>query len=174
MPTISESTTINAEIEDVFDLISRVEEFPLYASMLKEVREIGPRTYRWTALVRGLTLTWDSVIVEFQRPSRLTWRSIRGFKNSGTYNLISIPNGTEVELTVEYNFEGGLLDGLMGALTIPLARTGAASILAKVRNRLEHPARQEILGRKCANGTVRLSTPPMTTSRTDPDPVKRC
>lgn len=139
MPKISESVTINANIEDVFDLISRVEEFPLYATMLKEVREIGIRTYRWTALVRGVTLTWDSIIAEFHRPTRLAWRSIRGFKNSGAYNLISTPNGTRVELTIEYNFAGGPLDGLMGALTIPLARTAAASILAKVRGRLEHP-----------------------------------
>jgi hypothetical protein len=39
-PIISESATINAEITDVFDLISRIEEFPLYASMLKKVRKI--------------------------------------------------------------------------------------------------------------------------------------
>ncbi len=139
MPTISESVTINADVEDVFDLISRVEEFPRYASMLKEVREIGHRTYRWEARVQGLALTWDSIIAEFHRPTRLAWRSIRGFKNSGTYHLSAMPNGTRVELTIAYDFEGGLLNGLMETLTIPLVRTAAASILAKVRDRLEHP-----------------------------------
>ncbi len=29
MPAISESVTINADIDTIFDLISRVEEFPL-------------------------------------------------------------------------------------------------------------------------------------------------
>lgn len=139
MPTISESVTINADIEHVFDLISRVEEFPIYASMLKEVREIDHRTYRWVARVRGLTLTWDSIIAEFHRPTKLTWRSIRGFKNSGTYRLMRIPDGTRVELTIEYNFEGGLLGGLIEALVIPPARSAAASILAKVKDRLERP-----------------------------------
>ncbi len=139
MPTISESAIINTDVETVFDLISRVEDFPLYASMLKDVREIGHHTYRWVARVRGLTLTWDSIITEFHRPTRLTWRSIRGFKNAGTYNLINIPEGTKVQLTIEYNFEGGLLGGLTEALAIPLARTAAASILTKVKDRLEQP-----------------------------------
>lgn len=138
MPTISQSVIINADVATVFDLISRVEEFPLYASMLKEVREIGHHTYRWVARMQGLTLSWDSVITEFHRPTQLTWRSIQGFKNSGTYRLTNTPEGTRVELTIEYNFQGGLLDALMETLMIPLAHTAAASILAKVKARLEH------------------------------------
>ncbi len=133
MPTISESVTINADIDTVFDLISRVEEFPLYVSMLKEVREIGHHTYRWVAQARGLTLDWDSVITEFHRPTCLTWRSIRGFNNSGTYRLMRIPEGTRVELTIEYSFDGGLFNGLMEALVIPLTRAATASILARVK-----------------------------------------
>jgi uncharacterized membrane protein len=80
----------------------------------------------------------NSVITEFRRPTQLTWRSIRGFKNSGTYRPTNTPEGTKVELTIGYNFQGGLLDGLMETLVIPLARTAAASILAKVKARLEH------------------------------------
>ncbi len=138
MPTISEFVTINADIDAVFDLISRVEEFPLYVSMLKEVREIGHHTYRWVAQSRGLTLNWDSVITEFHRPTRLTWRSIRGFNNSGTYRLMRIPEGTRVELTIEYSFDSGLFNGLMEALVIPLTHASTASILARVKERLEH------------------------------------
>ncbi len=138
MPTISESVIINADIEAVFDLISRVEEFPLYAPILKEVREIGHHTYRWVARARGLTLAWDSVITEFHRPTRLTWRSIRGFENSGTYRLVRIPEGTKVELIIEYRFQGGLLDALMEALVVPITRAAAASILARVKERLEY------------------------------------
>jgi uncharacterized membrane protein len=135
---ISDSITINADIEAVFDLIARVEEFPLYVDILKEVREIGYRTYRWVARIPGRTLNWDSIITEFQRPTRLTWHSIRGFENSGTYHLLPIPGGTRVELTIEYSFGGGLLDRLMEALVAPITRTAAASILARVKDRLEN------------------------------------
>ncbi len=138
MPTISETVTINANIETVFDLISRVEEFPLYVSMLKEVREIGHHTYRWVARVRGFTLSWDSIITDFHRPNRLTWRSIRGFNNSGAYRLIRTPEGTRVELTIEYSFDSGLFNGLLEALVIPMTHAATASILARVKERLEH------------------------------------
>jgi uncharacterized membrane protein len=115
MPTISQSVIINADVETVFDLISRVEEFPLYASMLKEVREIGHHTYRWVARVRGLTLSWDSVITEFRRPTQLTWRSIRGFKNSGTYRPTNTPEGSRVDYRVQLSGRSfGWLDGNVG------------------------------------------------------------
>jgi uncharacterized membrane protein len=138
VPRISESVTVNANIESVFDLISRVEEFPLYASMLKEVRQIGYHTYRWVARIRGLTLNWDSTITEFSRPTRLTWRSTRGFENSGTYHLVSIPGGTRVELTIQYSFDGALFGRLMEALVAPIAGDATASVLGRVKNRLEH------------------------------------
>jgi hypothetical protein len=89
MPSIFETTTIKADIETVFDLISRIEDFPLYARALKEVRKVDHETYRWCARARGFSLTWDSVITEYKHPTRLAWRSIRGFDNSGAYHRLA-------------------------------------------------------------------------------------
>lgn len=137
MAKISESVTIDAKREAVFDLISRVEEFPLYADSLKEVEKIGYRRYRWVARIHGFTLSWDSRITEFHRPDRLAWRSIRGFENSGEYKLTKKPSGTKVELSIEYKFDGLPLAGLMEALVTPVTRAAAAAILEKVKRRLE-------------------------------------
>ncbi len=137
MARISESVTIEAEREAVFDLISRVEAFPLYADALKEVEKIGYRTYRWVARVHGFALSWDSTITEFRRPVRLAWRSIRGFKNSGTYKLTKVAGGTKVELSIGYSFEGGRIGELMEGLVAPVTRVAAAAILQRVKERLE-------------------------------------
>ena len=137
MAAISQFVTIEAEREAIFDLISCVEEFPLYAHALKEVERIGYRTYRWVACVRGFTLSWDSTITEFHRPVRLAWRSIRGFKNSGTYKLTKIAGGTKVELSIEYSLQAGALGRLMEALVTPVTHAAAAAILQRVKERLE-------------------------------------
>lgn len=137
MATISESVTIAAKREAVFGLISRVEEFPLYADSLKKVEKIGYRTYRWLARVHGFTLDWDSKITEFRRPARLAWRSIRGFENSGAYDLTTVPGGTRVVLTIEYSFAGIPLGGLMELLVTPVTRVAAAEILRRVKEQLE-------------------------------------
>ncbi len=142
MPAIFQTAIINADIESVFDLISRVEEFPLYAETLKEVGKIGHNTYRWVAQVRGITLEWDSIITEFKRPTRLAWRSTSGFKNSGAYTLTRSPDGTLVSISIEFSFPGRLLETVMAPVTIPVARGIASGILARVKQRLEgrhHP-----------------------------------
>jgi uncharacterized membrane protein len=140
MARIFQSVTINAERDAVFDLISRVEEFPLYAHALREVEQIGRRTYRWVANVRGLRLGWDSKITEFRRPERIAWRSIKGFENAGAYTLIKVAGGTRVELRIDYRFPGGPLGRLMEGLVAPVTRAAAAAILERVRRRLEEPS----------------------------------
>ena len=137
MPTVSESATIMADIEDVFALISRVEEFPRYARNLVEVRKIGPRTYRWVARLGGVTLTWDSIISEFRRPTRLSWRSMRGFENTGTYTLARSPAGTRVDLVIDYRMTGALVGDGIARLLTPVTRAAARSILTRVKERLE-------------------------------------
>jgi len=137
MATISESVTIAAKREVVFGLISRVEEFPLYANHLKKVEKIGYCTYRWLARVHGFTLSWDSKITEFRRPARLAWRSVRGFDNSGAYDLTSVAGGTKVDLSIDYSFEGIPLGGLMELLVTPVTRAAATEVLRRVKERLE-------------------------------------
>lgn len=144
MPAIFETAVINADIESVFDLISRIEEFPLYADALKEVRKIGHDTYRWVARAGGITLEWDSAVTEFKRPTRLAWRSIRGFANSGAYTLVPSPAGTLVSISMQFSFPSRLLEKLTAPLVIPLTRALAAGILARVKQRLE--AREHGLG----------------------------
>jgi uncharacterized membrane protein len=137
VPAISETVTINADINAVFDLISRVEEFPLYSDILKQVRKIGPDTYRWVARVQGFTLTWDSIISEFHRPTRLAWKSIRGYRNSGAYTLTAVSARTKVEICLEYSFQRPWMEKLLSPLVRPITRAAASEILARVKDRLE-------------------------------------
>jgi uncharacterized membrane protein len=99
--------------------------------------------------VHGFALSWDSTITEFRRPARLAWRSIRGFRNSGTYTLTKTAGGTKVELSIAYSFEAGRMGKLMEALVAPVTRIAAAAILEKVKQRLERrppgiPARETV------------------------------
>lgn len=137
MPVINETVTIDEDIEAVFDLISRIEEFPRYATVLKEVRQIGPRTYRWTAQAAGITLDWDSVITDCVRPTRIAWRSIKGLANAGAFSLAATPDGTKVSITIEYSFPNRLVAMLLMPLVAPRFRAYAGEILRRVKQQLE-------------------------------------
>jgi uncharacterized membrane protein len=138
MQAIEQHAEIRTSPDDVFDLIARIEEFPLYSDFLKEVRAIGPDRYHWVARAGGIALEWDAIVTERDRPRRIAWRSVEGFVNSGRYELSPTPTGTAVSISIEYEFPSRLVEKLLSRLVRPLVRDAAAQILARVKQRLEH------------------------------------
>ncbi len=136
MPAIERTVEIKANPHAVFALISRVEDFSQYTRVIKEVRAIGPSTYRWVIGVAGIELDWDSRVTESQPPHRFAWSAIRGVDNRGTFELTPVAGGTEVRLTMEYRLANPLLDKLVAAVALPLLHKVAAEILDQVRRRL--------------------------------------
>jgi uncharacterized membrane protein len=137
MPAIERTVKIKADPDAVFALISRVEDFSRYSRVIKEVRAIGPNTYRWVIGVAGLELDWDSRVTVAQPPHRFAWNAIRGVDNRGAFKLKPVPGGTEVRFTMEYRLANPLLDRIVETVARPLMHKVAAEILEHVRRRLE-------------------------------------
>lgn len=138
MPTIEHSVTIRATPEAVFDLISRVEDFPRYTRAIRAVRALGGDAWRWTVGVAGFELEWDSVVSgPTQRPRHFAWRSVRGVENGGCFDLRPVAGGTEVRFTMSYRLANPLLERLVDAVAAPLMQRVAGELLEQVRRRLE-------------------------------------
>ncbi len=138
MPTIERTAPIRAAPEAVFDLISRVEDFPQYCRVIRAVRALGHDAWRWTIRVAGFELEWDAVVTEeTRRPWHFAWRSIRGVENSGSFDLRPVAGGTEVRLAMSYRLSSPLLERLVDAVAAPLMQRVAGELLEHVRRRLE-------------------------------------
>lgn len=137
MPAVEYITTIRASPEAVYDLISRVEDFPRYCRAIDEVRAYAPDAYRWRVRLAGIVLGWDAQVIEARRPSAFAWRSLRGVDNAGRFALAPTAGGTEVRFSMEYRFANRLLEVMFDALAAPLVRRVAQEILEQVRARLE-------------------------------------
>lgn len=138
MPTIERTTSIRAAPEAVFDLISRVEDFPQYSRVIRAVRTLGRDTWRWTIRVAGFELEWDAVVTEeTRRPRHFAWRSIRGVENGGCFDLWPVAGGTEVRFAMSYRLSSPLLERLVDAIAAPLMQRVAGELLEQVRRRLE-------------------------------------
>lgn len=138
MSTVERTTSIRAAPEAVFDLISRVEDFPQYSRVIRAVRALGHGTYRWTVRVAGFELEWDSVVTgETQRPRHFAWRSVRGVENGGCFDLWPIAGGTKVRFTMSYRLANPLLERVVDAIAAPLMQHVADELLGRVRRRLE-------------------------------------
>ena len=141
MQVIEHTILIRAAPEAVFDLISRVEDFPHYSRTIRSVHALSPDTYRWTIGIAGFGLDWDSVVTAKERPTRFAWRSIRGIENDGLFRLAPADGGTEVRFIMKYRLPETILKKIVDAIAAPLMQRVASELLDAVRERLEH-ARQ--------------------------------
>ena len=138
MPAIERTISIRAAPEAVFDLISRVEDFPQYSRVIRAVRALGHDAFRWTVGVAGFELEWDSVVTgETRRPRHFAWRSTRGVENGGCFDLRPAAGGTEVRFTMSYRLANPLLERIVDAVAAPLMQRVAGELLEQVRRRLE-------------------------------------
>jgi len=138
MPAIEKRMLIKATPEAVFDLVTRVEEFPSHVALLKEVTLIGPETYHWSIVVAGIELSWDGVVTRRERPRRFAWKSLSGQPNSGAYELNPTENGTLVCFRMEYRFQNAWLEWLLTPVLNPLMNRAAEDAIAYVKGYLEN------------------------------------
>jgi len=143
MPAIEKRLLVKATPEAVFDLVTRVEEFPAHVSLLKEVTLTGPETYHWSIVVAGIELSWDGIVTRRERPRQFAWKSLSGQPNSGAYELESIGNGTLVRFRMEYRFQNTWLEWLLTPVLESLMNRAAEEAIAYVKGYLENMDRPD-------------------------------
>lgn len=127
---------IEAPPEEVFDLIADVESFKDLSSIIKEVRLVGERRYRWRVEVMGMSFGWTADVVEFTRPSRFAWQSFEGTFNRGSYTLEPVEGGTRVTYEIEFRIGNTLFDALSAPLVSMMMGLITKEVSKKVRERL--------------------------------------
>lgn len=103
---------IEAAPERVFDIWSRVENFPRFMSNVKEVHDLGNGRSHWVVSgPAGTQVEWDSVISESTRPSILSWNSepASTVQHTGTIEFERVGDGTRVNVRMSYSPPAGRL-----------------------------------------------------------------
>ena len=155
MPTVEETITIDRPPHQVWDYVTRTENWPAYDNHLIHAEQltadpvgIGSR-WKGETNVLGRSLDWTIEMVRYDEPHRMQLASIEG-KNSFTYLYTLAPaNGTShgapsgTVLSCRVAADVGL-GGAFGKLTDPfVARVYARNIrgnLATLKDLLElHP-----------------------------------
>jgi uncharacterized membrane protein len=137
MAVIRQTFEIEATPDEVFDLISHVEDFHQYTSLIKSITKTGPDTYHWEANISGLKLEWDVEVTKKIQPKEFAWCSTSGFKNCGSYSLRPSPAGTVVSFVMEYNISADMLEKAVTPLTGHFYHEVATGILTHIKERLE-------------------------------------
>lgn len=103
---------IEASPETVFDLWSRVENFPRFMSHVREVKDLGGGRSHWAVTIPlGMTMEWDARVTASERPKLLAWESEPGsqVRSSGTVRFEPEGGGTRVSVQMCYAPPTGLV-----------------------------------------------------------------
>lgn len=138
MASIEKIVEINATPEEVFEVICRIDDFPKYTNLIKDVKEIEAGKFRWVAKFGSFGFKWDSIITELVEGKRVAWASISGIKNSGSFNLEPTEKGTKVTFLMEYLLPFSIMEDVVGHVSSYWMEKISSDILGMVKKVLEN------------------------------------
>jgi uncharacterized membrane protein len=113
---------VGAPVDQVYDFWTDYQNFPLFMSSLRQVRDLGGGRSQWVVSgPGGVPIEWDAMLTEQVPGSTLAWRSRPGsmLENAGTVRFRPEGKGTRVDLRLCYHppagHTGQVVAELMGA-----------------------------------------------------------
>jgi ribosome-associated toxin RatA of RatAB toxin-antitoxin module len=103
------SVTVNAPVDQVYDMFTHFNDFPKFMSFVKEVTYYDDQRSHWVAEVVGQH-EWDAVNENWVEDRQIGWRSYNGLENSGKVTFQPVgANQTKVDVYINYNPPAGVL-----------------------------------------------------------------
>lgn len=117
---IQKTFTVQASVEDVFNLWIDCESFPLFMNHVRRVEPLGEGRYHWVARgPAGLSVSWEADITELVPSRRIAWTSLPGaaIPNEGVVQFDEAPdNSTRVTIKLAYSPPGGVIGHALATL----------------------------------------------------------
>jgi ribosome-associated toxin RatA of RatAB toxin-antitoxin module len=116
MATHNASVTINAPINQVYQLWTHFNDFPKFMTFVKEVTYIDDSTSHWVADIIGKH-EWDAVNSAWIENKQIGWKSTDGLQNAGVVQFEAVGNNqTRIDVNIHYDPPAGLLGDIGEAL----------------------------------------------------------
>jgi uncharacterized membrane protein len=117
---VQKTVTIKAPLEEVFRFWTNYENFPLFMTHIREVRDHGNGRSHWVADGPiGSSLSWNAEITRFEPNRIVAWKSTPGSRveNAGVIHFEPAPDGhTRVGIRISYNPPAGAVGHAMAWL----------------------------------------------------------
>lgn len=111
--TVQKTITVHAPIHIVFDLWSRLDNFPLFMQHVQEVDiEVGGSRTRWTVDgPAGTKLEFEAETIAFEPDRVIAWRTLpkQSVEHEGRVRFDEVEGGTRVQVLMTYRPPGGVV-----------------------------------------------------------------
>lgn len=148
MPYVEVSTQIKAQAAQIYPVIKEMEKYPEFMPDLESVkvlqREENATLTHWVSNVDGRVIQWterdsfddEKMCIHYEQ----TAGDLKKFQ--GDWLLTETDAGTEVKLTVDFEFGIPMIAGLLNPILKKKVRDNSMNMLQAIKDRMESLARR--------------------------------
>lgn len=143
MPYVEVSMPIMAARDEIYPIIKEMEKYPEFMPDLVSVevieRQDRQTVTKWVSNVDGRIIRWTEQDLFDDFNMHITYRQIEGDlkKFEGEWVLTPLENGTEIKLTVDFEFGIPMIAGLLNPILKKKVRVNSENMLKAIKDRLE-------------------------------------
>lgn len=146
MPYVETTIIVNSKPENIYPILKDMTSYPAFMPDLVSVdlieRKDNTTVTKWVSNVDGRIIKWTELDVFDDANMHISYRQIEGDlkKFEGEWILTPAPTGTEIKLTVDFEFGIPMIAGLLNPILKKKVRDNSMNMLKAIKERLENPA----------------------------------
>lgn len=145
MPYVEVTLPVQCPREEIYPILKKMEQYPDFMEDLVSVTVIernGNTTVtKWVSNVDGRIIKWTELDTFDDENLHIAYSQIEGDlkKMQGEWILTPIPEGTEIKLTVDFEFGIPMIAGLLNPILKKKVRLNSENMLNAIKERVEKP-----------------------------------
>lgn len=146
MPTVEARVNIQAPLDEVYALSRDIEAFPAFMPDVQEVTILeqsadGRQLSKWVGIVKEFkrTIVWTEEDYWDDAAHQCTFAQTQGdfALYQGTWTFAPVDGGTEVVLTLEYEYDVPLIGNLIKGLLLRKMQENCDNMLTAIKGKAE-------------------------------------
>ncbi|MCM0759484.1 aromatase/cyclase [Sporomusa sphaeroides DSM 2875] len=146
MPYVEVSLPVRAERSEIYPILKEMEKYPEFMADLVSVevveRKENSTITKWVSNVDGRIIKWTEVDLFDDANMHISYKQIDGDlkKFEGEWILTPVAAGTEIKLTVDFEFGIPMIAGLLNPILKKKVRDNSLNMLTAIKERMENRA----------------------------------
>lgn len=143
MPYVEVTLPVKARPQDIYPILKDMEKYPEFMADLVSVevieRQDNETVTKWVSNVDGRIIRWTERDLFDDTNMHIAYSQIEGDlkKFEGEWVLTPIEDGTEIKLTVDFEFGIPMIAGLLNPILKKKVRVNSENMLKAIKDRLE-------------------------------------
>ncbi|SDD40114.1 type II toxin-antitoxin system RatA family toxin [Sporomusa acidovorans] len=146
MPYVEVTLPVKADRGQIFPILRDMEKYPEFMADLVSVevmeRKDNTTITKWVSNVDGRIIKWTELDTFDEANLHIHYKQIEGDlkKFEGDWILTPLDGGTEIKLTVDFEFGIPMIAGLLNPILKKKVRDNSMNMLTAIKERMENPA----------------------------------